>query len=272
MARIPFFRTHSRYREMADAYLDGELPAGDLARFEAHRSACAECSAIVDAGRLLKESLATVPMVEAPRSFRLTPAMVEAKAPATKAAATSPLLVVARFGAAASVAAFGVVGTLQLSSPSSDGDATTAASPMYEFTTQGAPETDDGAQGGGSANSNDGGAAGAATESPQLAPPASAEISGAGVDGDMNATPGPSEGTMSDASPESGGEDAGDASRNSTDDLDGETYANPEATAIRALPEESAGSDYGPWLVVLGGASIVSVGALGTLEYRRRQV
>src|SRR5690606_23736875 len=103
MARIPFFRTHERYREMADAYLDGELRPGDLAKFEAHSAGCAECAAMLETGRVLKQSLATVPTVEAPRSFRLTPAMIEAKAPARpKAAPTSPLLVVARFGAAAS--------------------------------------------------------------------------------------------------------------------------------------------------------------------------
>lgn len=273
MARIPFLRTHSRYREMADAYLDGELRSGDVSKFEAHANDCAECSTMLAAGKVLKASMGAIPMAAAPRSFRITPALLQERVPAPAPVRTTPVLMVARFGAAASVAAFAVVGTLQFSSNSDDG--MTAASPSYELSTAaGAAEDtkldrDDG-------NDGDNGTGGdeepyevvpLATEDPQIAPPPSADVGGAGVP---------------EATPEAGNEapdtTSGDEPR---PDDDGSRTTNDDPvhpyggeagdTAIRALSEDSGAADYGPWLVVLGGVSIVSLAALGSLEYRRRQ-
>ena len=267
MARIPFLRRHSRYREMADGYLDGELGPRDVSKFEAHAAGCTECAAMVEAGRVLKASLGAVPMVEAPRSFRITPALLHERAPAPKPVRVTPVLMVARFGAAASVAAFAVVGTLQFSSSSDE--PTTAASPMYELSTAGAAEdtkidVDDGDAAGGDNDSGE--VVPLVTEEPQIAPPPSADVGGAGV---PEATPAPGE-----VVPDQNGDEpqpADDGARNSNDpgaNLYGEGAAD---TMIRTLPEEQDSADYGPWLVVLGGVSVVSLAAVGSMEYRRRR-
>jgi hypothetical protein len=253
---------------MADAYLDGELDPRDVSKFETHAAGCTECAAMMEAGRVLKASLGAVPMVEAPRSFRITPALLQERAPARASVRVTPVLMVARFGAAASVAAFAVVGTLQFSSSSDE--PTTAASPMYELSTAAGAAEDtkvDGADGdaaGGDDDSDE--VVPLATEDPQIAPPPSADVGGAGV---PEATPAPGE-----VVPDQNGDEpqpADDGARNTNDpgaNLYGEGAAD---TMIRALPEESDAADYGPWLVVLGGVSIVSLAAVGSLEYRRRR-
>lgn len=267
MARIPFLRTHSRYREMADAYLDGELRPGDLAKFEAHAAGCAECSALLDTGKALKASLGSIPAVAAPRSFRITPAMVQERAPAPAAKRVTPVLLVARVGAAASVAAFAVVGTLQFSSTSDDG-MTTASAPTFELAA-GAAE-DAGANHADDDAGKDGGTGDVeplATESPQLAPPPSAEVGGAGV---PEATPAP--GTGPDTAGGEVPQPSDDGSRHSTQ-RDPDAYDTQAGdTAFASLPEPADDEDdFSPWLIALGGLSVVSLGALGTMEYRRRR-
>jgi len=76
--RLPFFRGHAHWRDMAGAYCDGELGARDASRLEAHLAACASCREIVAESGRLKAMLAGLQDVEAPRSFRLAPSMVEA--------------------------------------------------------------------------------------------------------------------------------------------------------------------------------------------------
>jgi anti-sigma factor RsiW len=120
--RIPFFRGHSRWEAMVDASVDGALSPREAARLEAHRSACAACSRALEATLALKAALATLPEVEAPRSFRLTPAMVAAK-PAVRR--PGPPLAVYRFAQAAggvALAAFVAVVVIDLGDPGRGGD------------------------------------------------------------------------------------------------------------------------------------------------------
>lgn len=265
MVRIPFLRTHSRYREMADAFLDGELRPDETVRFEAHAAGCIECSALLETGKALKASLGTIPVVQAPRSFRITPAMVQERAPSPAPMRATPLLMVARVGAAASVAAFAVVGTLQFSSSSNDGT-TAASAPAYEISAAGGAE-DDGKNSGDdySTDADDGEVVPMSTESPQLAPPPSAEVGGAGV---AEATPSP------EAAPDlMSGNDAGPAQDGDSARSSGDSHAydtGDAALTTLAAPADEA-TDYMPWLVVLGGISIVAVAAMGTLELQRRR-
>jgi len=70
------FHRHARWVQLADAYIDGELAPGELARFEKHLAGCDRCQAAVDAARSTKTLLAAAPPLAAPRSFALTPQMV----------------------------------------------------------------------------------------------------------------------------------------------------------------------------------------------------
>lgn len=83
MSLFGLFRPHRRWRALAEAYADGELPRADTQRVEAHLSGCDACRAQVESARAVRRLLAAAPLEPAPRSFRLTPAMVapEAQAP-----------------------------------------------------------------------------------------------------------------------------------------------------------------------------------------------
>ncbi|MEX2080464.1 MAG: zf-HC2 domain-containing protein [Dehalococcoidia bacterium] len=74
---IALFRPHVRMERCITAYVDGELPPREIARFEAHLPACEACSRAVAEERVLKSMLSTsLPNVPAPRSFHLTEAMI----------------------------------------------------------------------------------------------------------------------------------------------------------------------------------------------------
>lgn len=61
-----------------DALLDyAEGASSDAARIEAHLASCARCRDSVAAARELRHALRSLGEVEPPRSFRLTPAMLE---------------------------------------------------------------------------------------------------------------------------------------------------------------------------------------------------
>ncbi|GAB4337733.1 MAG: hypothetical protein Kow0010_25940 [Dehalococcoidia bacterium] len=79
MSFAGLFRPHRRWRGMVDAYADGELDADDVRRFEAHLGGCHACRAQVDAARAIRSFLADAPVESAPRSFRVTPAMLQAE-------------------------------------------------------------------------------------------------------------------------------------------------------------------------------------------------
>ncbi|MBI5947918.1 MAG: zf-HC2 domain-containing protein [Chloroflexi bacterium] len=108
------FSGHGRWRERASAFADGELRPRDRERFAAHLGRCADCAALVDDLRLLKAAVGSLPATEAPRSFRLTPAMLAQPVAAAPALGERRPVVVARrvsqFASATAVVALAVVG------------------------------------------------------------------------------------------------------------------------------------------------------------------
>lgn len=72
--------------EALSAHVDGQLDAAHSRELDAHVAGCAACTEALAELRLLRTTLASMPDVEAPRSFRLRLADVE---PARKAAAGS---------------------------------------------------------------------------------------------------------------------------------------------------------------------------------------
>lgn len=255
MRFIPFIRSHSSLRGMIDAFADAELAPAEAARMDAHLAACAECRASLDAARVVKASVASLPEVAVPRSFRLTAASVAPGRPVATKATTPAFLMVARIGAAASVAAFAVVATLNFSSTGDSGDQTIAASAP-------APEGAELKSATG-ATDDDGAAAQDMQSQPGAAsPPSGGGVSGAGVD-----TP---------VAPSTGVESTPDASRNI---LAGDGTALTNATedppadsfsvAYGTTPAED--TDYTPWLAGLGALAIAALGTLTFMEVRRRR-
>ena len=126
--RLPLFRPHSRYLEMADAFADGELSDRERSRFESHLATCDACAAAVEAARETKRLLRALPEHSAPRSFRLTPAMARQTRPAPAEARPSwaPALVLrasqATAGLAAAVLAVVLIANLNLSTGGDDDD------------------------------------------------------------------------------------------------------------------------------------------------------
>lgn len=123
MPFLELIRRRHRWAALADAFIDGEL-AGDEARaFEAHAAGCAKCAARVASGRELKAAVSSLPHAAAPRSFRLTPAMVAAPEPARKHAGGTPLyLGLMRAGAAVTAGVFLTVLTVSALGTTSNGD------------------------------------------------------------------------------------------------------------------------------------------------------
>jgi anti-sigma factor RsiW len=72
---------HGRWRAQLDAFIDDELAAAPRERLEHHLAGCGACQALVAQARLAKAAVAALPAIDAPRSFRLTPAMIAAAAP-----------------------------------------------------------------------------------------------------------------------------------------------------------------------------------------------
>lgn len=256
MALTSFFRRHARYRELVDAWADAELAPAEAARMDAHLAGCAECRAAVDSARVMKASVAALPELAVPRSFRLTPAMVATQRSVPAKAATPGFLMVARVGAAASVAAFAIVATLNFSGTGDTGDQTIAASAP-------APESAELKSTGTEATDDDGAAAQDMQSQPGAAsPPAGGGVSGAGVD-----TP---------AVPATGTEPTPEASRNIlagdgtalTDATDG-----PPANAFNLEYGVATDDDtgYTPWLAGLGALAVAALGTLAFMEVRRRR-
>jgi Putative zinc-finger len=135
-----FLRPHNRWAELADAFADGELAPGDGARFEAHAAACEACAASLKAGRALKAAIAGLPEVQAPRSFRLTAAMVAAsapeKAPRPLRVAT-PMVRFAQVGAAAAVIALAAVALADFAGGSDGGNQAASGEALSEANEKG---------------------------------------------------------------------------------------------------------------------------------------
>jgi len=136
------FHRHRKYAEMVDAFVDAELRDGDARRFTAHLETCARCSDAVAAARQFKAALKAVPEAPAPRSFRITPAMLAGSQGSAVPARTGvPLYMnLARAGAALSVVAFASVVAFGAfdSPPSGDDDSSAASGSSLEYAAPGA--------------------------------------------------------------------------------------------------------------------------------------
>ena len=143
-------RPHRRWEEAASAYVDAELADGALRRFESHMAGCQECRERVDGLRLAKASIAGLPEVAAPRSFRLTPAMLEEPVHKPVNAAPSWGFRGAAMVAAVAAVAFVSVIAIDLSRSSSD-SASHAVPTLNESSRQGTFSTASGVAAGASA-------------------------------------------------------------------------------------------------------------------------
>lgn len=131
------FRRHTRWQKQLDAYIDGELRADDLRRFEAHLRGCARCEPEVAARRELKRMAVTLPQLPAPRSFRITPGML-VEAPAQGRSRGAPVVMrLAQVTAGLATVAFAAVlvthlaqgGDTNRQQASGDDDAGSASAP-----------------------------------------------------------------------------------------------------------------------------------------------
>src|SRR5689334_14273264 len=76
------WKRHDRWRRALSASLDGELDSPEREQLSDHLSGCAACQAYERDLRSMRIALSHMQPTEAPRSFRLTPAMVAAPAAA----------------------------------------------------------------------------------------------------------------------------------------------------------------------------------------------
>ena len=76
-----FDRGHGRFLGMLSEYIDGELPSVEKAALEEHLAGCPTCSEELESLRSTVLMLRRMPEVEAPRSFRLTPAEESSELP-----------------------------------------------------------------------------------------------------------------------------------------------------------------------------------------------
>jgi hypothetical protein len=77
---LRFLRGHTPDIVALSAKLDGALDERDAARLDAHLMSCAACAGVLDGLRATRAALRAIPPVDAPRSFRLRAADVEAMA------------------------------------------------------------------------------------------------------------------------------------------------------------------------------------------------
>ena len=88
MRLFSFLHPHNRWQRDVDAFADRQLTPSAAERFDRHLGGCAECIFAVEESRRLTQMLRAMPERPAPRSFRLTAAMVAgpAMAPPMRAA------------------------------------------------------------------------------------------------------------------------------------------------------------------------------------------
>ena len=186
--------------------------------------------------------------------------MVAMHPPHRAAVATPGFLVVARVAAAASVAAFGIVATLNFSSTGGNSDQSIAASGAAANEAAELKSADSGPAGG-----DDAAATAQDTSSqPGIASPSSGGgVSGAGVEtpvapgAGVEVTPEPAE-----------------RSAQSESDADGRHGDEPPSDAFSLQYESGTeeSTDYAPWLAALAVLSVAALATLAFLEVQRRRI
>jgi hypothetical protein len=178
---------HARFRDQLSPYLDGALSPDDRASLDGHLAKCDACRAELDELRLTVAATRELPQVDAPRSFALTPEMLEGRRQAAAAPSAPPLALGMRLASAgvAVVLAVLVIGDLSDVGGGSDSarqaaDDTSGQYQMLEELSAAEAGTDQGESGAAVP-------APAITESAQQlepqAPAADAATSAAGTDG-----------------------------------------------------------------------------------------
>lgn len=175
MARLPFLWSHDRLREQVSTFVDGEAKGRDLERVTAHLAGCAECVALADELRGLKLLASAMPELEAPRSFRLTPAMAASSSDAAYSPPPRFAIRAVQMTAAVAVMALAVVVVVDLGTRGSDGGVQTSAAPVLERASGAGGQADSAAPGGAATAAapatvppfNNGGVSGAAVNTPE---------------------------------------------------------------------------------------------------------
>lgn len=263
----PLPRRHHRLRELLDAYVDGELSPGELARFESHLATCTGCRAETEQARSVKRTLSGLPAASVPRSFQITPAMVAETKPAAPRQAAAGRLVLARAAAALSLGAFAIAATVSLLSGSGQ-DASTAASggvEMYDAASE--KRTSGGDEATGAPRENDLAVDGGGTP---VVPLAASPLPGGGVsDAGVDPTPVPDRGgiTAQDSS-----DDAATSSA-AEDPLPSAGLAAGPGTEISSpyQAEEDGASPSTLAMYALGVIAVATVGSVAFLEISRRR-
>ncbi|MBI4297524.1 MAG: zf-HC2 domain-containing protein [Chloroflexi bacterium] len=104
MPSLPIFSHRRLRRELLSSYLDGRLTEGEAQKLEEHLQRCPGCTQEMEEVRKTVRLLRALPQVSLPRSFALTPAMLQLvgkpspfRRYLTLATATSALLLMLTF-------------------------------------------------------------------------------------------------------------------------------------------------------------------------------
>ena len=98
------FDRHRRFRERLSGYIDGQVNGREKAALETHLASCERCRTELAQLHSVRTILHSLPPVQAPRSFRLTPQQVAPVARPRPIAASPALNAVRLAGAVAAVA------------------------------------------------------------------------------------------------------------------------------------------------------------------------
>ena len=71
------FDRHRRFRERLSGYIDGQVNGREKAALETHLASCKRCRTELAQLHSVRTILRSLPPVQAPRSFRLTPQQVK---------------------------------------------------------------------------------------------------------------------------------------------------------------------------------------------------
>ena len=257
MLFLSFINRHSRFTAQADAFAGGVLHGRDLERFEAHLGACDACRSAVANARELKSAIHTLPLARAPRSFRVTSAMLDVKHDRRPAGSGTPLyLGLARATAGLAVAAFATAFVFfSMDSSDSAGDQSAGAN----------ADTDAGGAAALATSATDApryeSAASETPVTPQMAPVSPGDASGSGVQP-------PTTGSEPTATDRTLDGETNSAPANADDDKIGPLSATDLVAASPSAEDDGGDSTA---VAALGGVAVVALVGLAALEINRRR-
>jgi anti-sigma factor RsiW len=131
---------------MVSAYLDDQLSPRDVTRFERHLTTCQRCREVLAETEDARSLLITLPMLTAPRSFQLTPAIAASIGSASSRQLSRPVaLRLAQAVTAVAVIAFAAILTIDITGAdsSSSNQAAGAVAPESSVHAASAPRQQD---------------------------------------------------------------------------------------------------------------------------------